>query len=122
MDTTLLWADRAHEDVDAALVTLGTGQTALVVVTGSSQMPNNSARQQDRIYFHSDKPSVSLDEEGTNASCVAVLDLNGDGNDGYFHWGALHMERLRCRTFRTRCIMEPMTVGLKRDSRRGLLN
>ena len=84
MDTTLLWADKAHEDVDAALVTLGTGQTALVVVTGSSQMPNNSARQQDRIYFHSDKPSVSLGEEGTNASCVAVLDLNGDGNDDIF--------------------------------------
>ena len=84
MDTTLLWADRAHEDVDAALVTLGTGQTALVVVTGSSQMPNNSARQQDRIYFNSEMASRSLGDEGTNASCVAVLDLNNDSIEDIF--------------------------------------
>ena len=84
MDTTLLWIDRAHEDVDASSITLGTGQQALVVVTGSGQMPNNSKRQQDRVYLSTEKPSIPLGTQGTNASCVAVLDLNDDQIDDIF--------------------------------------
>lgn len=83
-DTTLLWSERGSEDVAAAPITLGDGTKALIVVTGNGQMPATAARQQDRIYTASGMHGKSLGERGTNASCVAVLDINGDGIDDAF--------------------------------------
>lgn len=83
-DTTWILADQSYEDVDAQIITLGNGQSALAVVTGSGQMPRDNFRQRDRIYGGANVPSYELSELGTNASCAAVLDINGDGIDDLF--------------------------------------
>ena len=82
-DTSVLWSDRAHEDTDAGLIQLGNGDEALVVVTGSSQQPNRALAQQDRMYTSPGGSSTTLGH-GSNASCLAVLDINGDGIQDLF--------------------------------------
>jgi hypothetical protein len=83
-DTTQILRDRNFEDVDAAVITLGTGEKALVVVTGGSAAPNESPAYRDRMYLQANGRSVLLEGSGTNASCVAVVDANGDGIDDLF--------------------------------------
>jgi hypothetical protein len=81
---TTLDSDAEYEDTDAQTITLGNGAEALVVVTGSSQLPNESFRQRDRIYFAKNTSGRELSDFGTNASSVAVLDMNGDGIEDVF--------------------------------------
>ena len=76
--------DKDFEDTDAAIITLGNGEQALVVVSGSSQMPNAYDGQADRLYLQPGGPSTVLKGPGTNAAAVAVLDLNGDGIEDVF--------------------------------------
>ena len=85
-DTVLIVKDLEYEDTDAALVTLGNGQQGLIVVSGSSQLPNSNERQQDRYYTTPGTTSsgVVIEGPGTNASAVAVLDVNGDGIEDVF--------------------------------------
>ncbi|MEY2963691.1 MAG: hypothetical protein RL754_952 [Bacteroidota bacterium] len=83
-DTTIVAADAVYEDVDAATVALANGTSALVVVSGSSQMPAQSLQQRDRIYVKKGQAGTVLSEHGTNASCVATLDMNGDGIEDLF--------------------------------------
>lgn len=82
-DTTLLWADRQSEDVATATLTLGNGKPALLVVTGTGGHAPSNTWQRDRLYLSSEAPSISL-ELGTNASSVAILDVNADGIDDAF--------------------------------------
>lgn len=85
-DTTKVNADKEFEDTDAAVITLGNGTPALLVVSGSSQRPNSSQQQQDRFYTtaSSRSPGTVIAGPGTNAAAVAVLDMNGDGIDDAF--------------------------------------
>jgi hypothetical protein len=83
-DTTLVWSDRKAEDVDAQVITLGNGKQALVVVTGGSAQPNQSSAMRDRIYLKAGGESTELVGAGTNASCAAIVDVNGDGIDDLF--------------------------------------
>lgn len=82
-DTVQVFKDRDYEDVDAGVIHLGNGDSALVVVTGSSQLPNNSWRQRDRMYYQPTR-STELSTEGSNAAALAILDVNGDGIDDLF--------------------------------------
>ncbi len=85
-DTIQISGDLEYEDTDAALITLGNGDQALIVVSGSSQLPKSNERQQDRLYL---KPGTKnsgkvIEGPGTNASSVAVLDIDGDGIEDAF--------------------------------------
>ena len=82
-DTALVVKDKEYEDVDAGVIRLGNGDSALVVVTGSSQLPNNSWRQRDRMYLDA-QTSQELSAEGSNAAALAILDMNGDGIEDLF--------------------------------------
>lgn len=83
-DTSWIYADRYYEDTDSKLLTLGNGDEALIVVSGSSNGDKNSSSALDRVYFNHNEPSRVLSSSGTHASCVEVLDINNDGIEDIF--------------------------------------
>jgi enediyne biosynthesis protein E4 len=89
-DTAVFNADADAEDVDAAIFDAnGDGSPDLYVVSGGNQYTGNNVSLADRLYLnngkgHFLKSTNSLPPIFANKSCIAVADVDKDGDSDLF--------------------------------------
>lgn len=89
-DTALFSADAICEDVDAVFFDAnGDKKPDLLVISGGNEAPANSHALEDRLYIndgrgHFTNPNHSFVQQYENKSCVAVADIDNDGDQDFF--------------------------------------
>lgn len=89
-DTALFSADAICEDVDAVFFDAnGDNKPDLLVISGGNEVPANSHALEDRLYLndghgHFTKSQNSFTQQYENKSCVAVADIDNDGDQDFF--------------------------------------
>lgn len=89
-NTTLFAADAGCEDVDAVFFDAdGNGTNDLLVVSGGNQLPSSSSDLADRLYLNDGKGNFTKKQQAftiqyENKSCVAVADVDQDGDVDFF--------------------------------------
>jgi len=89
-NTSLFAADAGCEDVDAVFFDAdGNGTMDLLVVSGGNQVPSKSSDLVDRLYLNDGKGSFVKKQNAftvqyENKSCVAVSDVDKDGDLDFF--------------------------------------
>ena len=89
-DTALFQKDAICEDVDAVFFDAnGDGHPDLFVVSGGSEPPANALAREDRLYLNNGKGKFTkaadfLPQLYENKSCVAVADVDKDGDMDIF--------------------------------------
>ena len=89
-DTALFNKDAFCEDVDAAFFDAnGDGKPDLLVVSGGNEVQQNKAALEDRLYLNDGngrftKAVNAFSQQYQNKSCVAVADVDNDGDQDFF--------------------------------------
>lgn len=89
-DTAVFNADAICEDVDAVFFDAnGDQKPDLLVISGGNEVPASSHALEDRLYIndghgHFTKAIHSFTQEYENKSCVAVADIDNDGDNDFF--------------------------------------
>lgn len=89
-NNTLFAADAGCEDADAVFFDAdGNGTKDLLVVSGGNQIPTKSSDLNDRLYLNDGKGNFRKKENAftiqyENKSCVAVADVDKDGDIDFF--------------------------------------
>jgi len=89
-DTAVFNADAICEDVDAVFFDAnGDKSPDLLVVSGGNQIPQQSSALEDRLYLnntkgHFIKAEHAFTKQYENKSCVAVADIDHDGDEDFF--------------------------------------
>jgi hypothetical protein len=89
-DTALFKKYAVCEDVDAVFFDANNdGNTDLWVVTGGNEMPSSEIANTDRLYMNDGKGHFTISEKAftqqhLNKSCIAVADIDKDGDNDVF--------------------------------------
>lgn len=89
-DTSVFREDATCEDVDAVFFDAnGDKSPDLLVISGGNEVPENSHAWQDRLYLndgrgHFERLNTPFTQEYENKSCVAVADVDNDGDIDFF--------------------------------------
>ena len=89
-DTAIFNTDAICEDVDAVFFDAnGDNKPDLLVISGGNEIPANSQVLEDRLYIndgngHFTKTKNHFTQQYENKSCVAVADIDNDGDQDFF--------------------------------------
>ncbi|HLF47622.1 MAG TPA: VCBS repeat-containing protein [Chitinophagaceae bacterium] len=89
-DTAIFNTDAICEDVDAVFFDAnGDNKPDLLVISGGNEVPANSQVLEDRLYIndgdgHFTKTKNHFTQQYENKSCVAVADIDNDGDQDFF--------------------------------------
>ena len=89
-DTAMFAMDALCEDVDAVFFDAnGDRHPDLLVISGGNEVPENSLVLEDRLYLndgkgHFTKAKNAFTQQYENKSCVAVADIDKDGDTDFF--------------------------------------